>query len=88
MGKVFDALKKAEEERKAGRIVVPQASPVPPAPAGEALPPVSGEPRIGHEGPWIGARLEAMTKACFDSQDYAEGRRAFMEKRKPKFQGR
>ncbi|MCW5748229.1 MAG: enoyl-CoA hydratase/isomerase family protein [Alphaproteobacteria bacterium] len=34
------------------------------------------------------ARLEQMTQACFDSQDYAEGRRAFMEKRKPVFQGR
>jgi enoyl-CoA hydratase/carnithine racemase len=34
------------------------------------------------------ARLEAMVKACFDSQDYAEGRRAFMEKRKPEFRGR
>ncbi|HEX2885717.1 enoyl-CoA hydratase [Vineibacter terrae] len=34
------------------------------------------------------ARLERMTQACFDSQDYAEGRRAFMEKRKPVFQGK
>jgi enoyl-CoA hydratase len=34
------------------------------------------------------ARLEAMVKACFDSQDYVEGRRAFMEKRKPSFQGK
>jgi enoyl-CoA hydratase/carnithine racemase len=31
---------------------------------------------------------EALEKACFDSADYAEGRRAFMEKRKPVFQGR
>jgi enoyl-CoA hydratase/carnithine racemase len=28
-----------------------------------------------------------MVKACFDSQDYIEGRRAFMEKRKPRFVG-
>ncbi|UYN96318.1 MAG: enoyl-CoA hydratase/isomerase family protein [Enhydrobacter sp.] len=34
------------------------------------------------------ARLEAMVKACFDSDDYKEGRRAFMEKRKPAFKGR
>ena len=29
-----------------------------------------------------------MVKACFDSHDYIEGRRAFMEKRKPVFTGR
>ncbi|MEZ5851186.1 MAG: enoyl-CoA hydratase [Hyphomicrobiaceae bacterium] len=34
------------------------------------------------------ARLDAMVQACFDSQDYIEGRRAFMEKRKPQFQGK
>ena len=28
-----------------------------------------------------------MVKACFDSADYREGRRAFMEKRKPNFTG-
>jgi enoyl-CoA hydratase/carnithine racemase len=28
-----------------------------------------------------------MVKQCFDSKDYVEGRRAFMEKRKPVFTG-
>lgn len=31
--------------------------------------------------------VESIVKACFDSMDYTEGRRAFMEKRKPKFIG-
>jgi enoyl-CoA hydratase len=32
--------------------------------------------------------LDAAVDACFDSADYAEGRRAFLEKRKPRFEGR
>lgn len=34
------------------------------------------------------AAVEGLTRLCMDSQDYAEGRRAFMEKRKPNFIGR
>jgi len=34
------------------------------------------------------AAVAALVEACFDSADYAEGRRAFMEKRRPDFRGR
>ncbi|OJY65345.1 MAG: enoyl-CoA hydratase [Rhodospirillales bacterium 70-18] len=34
------------------------------------------------------ASVYAAVAACFDSADYKEGRTAFMEKRRPKFQGR
>jgi len=34
------------------------------------------------------ADTEAAQRRCFDSDDYREGRRAFMEKRKPAFTGR
>jgi enoyl-CoA hydratase len=48
----------------------------------EAIEQIAGDP--GKRDP---ARIEALNRACFDSADYAEGRRAFMEKRPPRFAG-
>ncbi|WP_426959240.1 enoyl-CoA hydratase [Muricoccus radiodurans] len=61
--------------------------------AGNAPLTVTSVKRIINEavkGPaaWDEPACAALVKACFDSQDYIEGRRAFMEKRKPVFQGR
>lgn len=42
----------------------------------------------GRPGAASQAQLEALAEACFDSEDYREGRTAFLEKRQPVFQGR
>ena len=34
------------------------------------------------------ALCDRLVRQCFESEDYAEGRRAFKEKRKPQFKGR
>ena len=39
-------------------------------------------------GAYDAEACEAWVKECFASEDYIEGRRAFMEKRKPDFKGR
>jgi len=39
-------------------------------------------PEVDHE------RCAALIRGCFESADYAEGRRAFMDKRRPVFHGR
>jgi len=42
---------------------------------------------VKDEGSRNVALADALVKACFESNDYKEGRRAFMEKRKPVFTG-
>jgi len=34
------------------------------------------------------AAIRKMVDGCFDSRDFVEGRRAFMQKRKPVFMGK
>jgi enoyl-CoA hydratase len=44
---------------------------------------------LSNPGLWnLTAEQEALPFECFDTEDFQEGRRAFLEKRKPKFQGR
>jgi enoyl-CoA hydratase len=53
----------------------------------EAVKGVVGE--LAKPGPQIDrAHCEALVTRCFESHDYIEGRRAFMEKRKPAFAGK
>ena len=47
---------------------------------------IANQTRMDESQRNLGA-CEAMVKACFDSADYIEGRRAFMEKRKPIWKG-
>jgi enoyl-CoA hydratase len=48
-----------------------------------AIDQIAGDPALRDR-----AAIEALSRACFDSQDYAEGRKAFAEKRPPQFAGR
>ncbi len=42
----------------------------------------------GDPAKWDKARIEALYAKCFDSEDFREGRTAFMQKRTPVFKGR
>ena len=44
--------------------------------------------QIIDEAPLDKAYCDQLVQACFDSEDYIEGRRAFMEKRPPNFKGK
>ena len=43
---------------------------------------------LGRGTPPSGKEVAAVVAACFQSEDYAEGRQAFAQKRKPQFKGR
>jgi enoyl-CoA hydratase/carnithine racemase len=43
---------------------------------------LKASPEIDHD------TCRQLIRDCFDSEDYSEGRRAFMEKRKPVFRGK
>lgn len=83
IGLIAHVFADVETETRALCESIADGAPMTIAHAKRALDLIAGRPGHGPE-----AEVAAMAAACFDSADYAEGRAAFAERRKPRFEGR